>query len=283
MSGTLYVVGTPIGNLEDITLRALRTLREVDLIAAEDTRRTSKLLAHYEIRRPLRSVREHNEATEAPRLVARLIAGESVALVSDAGTPAISDPGARLVRAARDAGVKVTPIPGPSAVATALSVSGLTADTYTFMGFPPASGVARDEWFERAANEQGLVVVFESPHRISRTLGDMSNYWSDRIIIVCREMTKFNEELVEYTNLTSSIRERGEFTLVIGPSEVSALPQVADSELAIMFGRLTELAGFEPDVSAEITARYHALPVRVVRKAVKRARISAKQQNDTGT
>src|SRR4249920_1407926 len=135
--GTLFVVATPIGNLEDITLRALRTLREVDLIAAEDTRRTSKLLARYDIRKPLVSLHEHNEHRERVRLVGRLQAGEQVALVSHAGTPGISDPGAPLVRAAREAGIRVVPIPGPSAVAAALSVSGIDLAEFAFMGFPP--------------------------------------------------------------------------------------------------------------------------------------------------
>src|SRR5690349_17841426 len=133
MPGALFVVATPIGNLEDLTFRALRTLKEVDLIAAEDTRRTSKLLSHYEIRKPMVSLREHNEVRESPRLVARMAAGESVALVTDAGTPGISDPGARLVAATHAAGLKVTPIPGPSAVTAALSASGFSADSFVFM------------------------------------------------------------------------------------------------------------------------------------------------------
>src|SRR5262245_49246934 len=132
MAGTLFVVGTPIGNLEDVTLRALRILKQVDAIAAEDTRRTAKLLAHYDIRKPLLSLRDHSEARESPRLIRRLLAGESFALVSDAGTPGIADPGARLVRAAQEAHVTVTPVPGPSAVAAALSVSGFPADQFTF-------------------------------------------------------------------------------------------------------------------------------------------------------
>jgi 16S rRNA (cytidine1402-2'-O)-methyltransferase len=281
MSGTLFVVGTPIGNLEDITLRALRTLREVDLIAAEDTRRTSRLLAHYEIRRPLMSVREHNEAAEASRLVGRLLAGESVALVSDAGTPGISDPGARLVRAARDAGVKVVPVPGPSAVAAALSVSGLTSDSHTFMGFPPASGVARTEWFERAAAAPGLVVAFESPHRIGRTLEEISKVRSIRTIQVYRELTKINEQMVEYQNIAPPIREQGEFTLILGPQQSNSSADVAESGLAHMFGRLTDSELFGEEEGLAITAKYYDVPLRLVRRAVKRARISAKRQNSS--
>src|SRR5580765_3703242 len=138
MAGTLFVVATPIGNLEDLTFRALRTLKEVDLIAAEDTRRTAKLLAHYEIRKPLVSLREHNEARQSPRLLDRIAAGERIALVSDAGTPGIADPGARLVRAAHERRLQVVPIPGPSALVTAMSVSGYEADQFVFAGFPPA-------------------------------------------------------------------------------------------------------------------------------------------------
>src|SRR5690349_17707575 len=174
MPGTLFVVATPIGNLEDLTFRALRTLREVDLIAAEDTRRTAKLLAHYEIRKPMVSLHEHNEHREAPRLVERIAAGTSVALVSDAGTPGISDPGEQLVRLARERGLTVTPIPGPSAVMAALSVSGQPASEFVFMGFPPHSGKARSDWIGRLANESRTVVAFESPHRIHKEIGRAS-------------------------------------------------------------------------------------------------------------
>src|SRR6186997_2323188 len=165
MAGALYVVATPIGNLEDLTFRALRTLKEVDLIAAEDTRRTSKLLAHYEIRKPLVSVHEHNEHRETPRILDRISRGESVALVTDAGTPGIADPGARLVEAARRDNVRVVPIPGPSAVATALSISGFSADEFAFMGFPPRSGKDRARWLRRLTNDSRVVVFFEAPHR----------------------------------------------------------------------------------------------------------------------
>ena len=196
MAGTLFVVATPIGNLEDLTFRALRTLREVDLIAAEDTRRTAKLLAHYEIRKPLVSLREHNETREAPRLIRRLQAGESIALVSDAGTPAIADPGARLVRAVREAGLPVVPIPGATAIATLLSASGFSGDQFVFMGFPPASGAARDRWLHQLAREDRVVLFFEAPHRARRTLEDVLDSVK-RPIVVGRELTKVNEELVD--------------------------------------------------------------------------------------
>src|SRR6185436_10872083 len=154
MAGTLFVVATPIGNLEDITLRALRTLREVDLIAAEDTRRTAKLLSHHHIHCRMVSLHAHNERREAPKLIAKLVSGASIALVTDAGTPGISDPGEYMVRLAHEGGIKVTPIPGASAVATALSVSGLPASQFVFMGFPPRSGQERRHWLERLAADE---------------------------------------------------------------------------------------------------------------------------------
>src|SRR5215471_10930236 len=166
MPGTLFVVATPIGNLEDITVRALRVLREVDVIAAEDTRRTAHLLARHGIATSTTSLHEHNEATKAESLVARLQRGESVALVSDAGTPTVSDPGGRLIRAAQGAGIRVEPIPGPSAVLAALAASGLPSESFTFLGFPPIKLNDRNQWFERLKRAAGTVVFFEAPHRI---------------------------------------------------------------------------------------------------------------------
>ena len=154
MPGLLFVVATPVGNLEDLTFRALRVLREVDLIAAEDTRRTAKLLAHYDVRTSVVSLHEHNEFREAPRLVRRLESGTNIAVVSDAGTPAIADPGARLVRLARAHGIKVVPIPGASAVTAALSVAGVTEPEFVFAGFPPSHGKAREDWFEGLEGER---------------------------------------------------------------------------------------------------------------------------------
>ncbi len=176
MAGTLFVVATPIGNLEDLSFRALRILKEVDVIAAEDTRRTAKLLAHYAIRKPMVSLHEHNERRETPRLLARLSAGESIALVSDAGTPGISDPGEHLVRACREAGLPVSPIPGPSAVMAALSTSGVPLGEFVFLGFPPRAGKARDVWFTNLSTEPRTAVFFEAPHRIKRTL-ETARYW----------------------------------------------------------------------------------------------------------
>ncbi len=173
MPGTLYVVATPIGNLEDVTLRALRVLREVSVIAAEDTRRTSRLLQHYSISTPTTSLHAHNEDGKTPVLIERLRGGESIALVSDAGTPVVSDPGALLVAAAHAAGLRVEPVPGPSAALAALSASGIAADEFLFVGFPPARAGARREWLGRLAPEPRPLVLYEAPHRIRATLQDM--------------------------------------------------------------------------------------------------------------
>src|SRR6476660_5920797 len=216
MPGTLFVVATPIGNLEDLTFRALRTLREVDLIAAEDTRRTAKLLAHYEIRKPLVSLREHNEVRETPRLLEQLAAGKNIALVSDAGTPTIADPGARLVRSAHERQLPVVPIPGPSAVITALSVSGFSGSQFVFLGFPPSSGSARSRWFEELAAERRVSVFFEAPHRIRRTLADLNSCLVNKHILVARELTKRFENLaIAQFDVDVETKDVGEFTVVV--------------------------------------------------------------------
>jgi 16S rRNA (cytidine1402-2'-O)-methyltransferase len=278
MAGTLFVVATPIGNLEDLTFRALRTLREVDLIAAEDTRRTSKLLAHYEVRKPLVSLREHNEWTEGPRLVARLREGESIALVSDAGTPAISDPGASVVARAREAGIRVVPIPGCSAITTALSAAGLPASRFVSAGFPPTGGVARTEWMERLTTASDTIVVLESPHRVERTLTDLRQFMSDRIIIACRELTKINEELVDCTN-DCRVRPQGEFVIVIGPARTAVSVEVEDDALLGFFWILTSEAVMSRDEATTVLAqRFHLRPAEA-KKRVKKALISAKRQN----
>jgi 16S rRNA (cytidine1402-2'-O)-methyltransferase len=222
MPGTLFVVATPIGNLEDITLRAIRVLREVALIAAEDTRRTAQLLARHGISTPTTSLHEHNEARKAPGILARLRDGENVALVSDAGTPVISDPGARLIRDAIDAGIRVEPIPGPTAIMAALAVSGLSADTFTFLGFPPTRSNDRTAWFERVRNIGGTVVFFEAPHRIHRTLLELRDHIGDAPIALARELTKAHEESVR--GPISEVLERlrvvkGEFTVVVEVGE----------------------------------------------------------------
>ena len=196
MAGCLHVVATPIGNLEDITLRALRILREVELIAAEDTRRTAKLLQHYSISTRTTSLHEHNERQKIPALLDRLEAGGRIALVSDAGTPVVSDPGARLVAATLGRGIRVEAVPGPSAVLAALVSSGLAAVPFTFVGFPPTRSKDRKRWFEGVASERRTIVLFEAPHRVLATLRELAQLLVKRQICVCRELTKLHEELV---------------------------------------------------------------------------------------
>jgi 16S rRNA (cytidine1402-2'-O)-methyltransferase len=218
--GTLHLVATPIGNLEDITLRALRVLREAALIAAEDTRRTRKLLARHRIPGRLVSLHENNERARTPVLVRRLLAGDTVALVSDAGTPGLSDPGTTLVAAAAAAGIPVVPIPGPSALLAALAVSGLPADPVTFLGFLPSRGADRRRELASIRTLPHTLVLFEAPHRLSETLDDLLAALGDRRIAVARELTKIHEEVYR-TTLSEAVRRfsaepaRGEFTLVI--------------------------------------------------------------------
>ncbi len=211
----LVVVPTPIGNLEDITLRALRVLTEADLVACEDTRRTGRLLAHHGIKRPLMAYHEHNEERLAPELAERAHA-ESVALVSDAGTPLVSDPGYRLVRACIEAGVAVEVLPGPSAAVTALVASGLPADEFVFLGFLPRKGRERGELLERVGREAATFVIYESPHRLAKTLAQLP---PEAPVAVCRELTKLHEEVFRGTAAEAKVRYaegvRGEIVLVV--------------------------------------------------------------------
>ena len=279
----LYVVATPIGNLEDVTLRALRTLKEVDLIAAEDTRRTAKLLSHYKIRRPVISLREHNEVRETPRLLARLERGESIALVSDAGTPGISDPGARLVRSARERKIPVTPIPGPSAIVAAVSASGFPADEFVFLGFPPRGGEARREWFAKLQEVNRTMVFFESPHRIRQTLTETQSLLGKRPICLARELTKLHEEWVESPIETSELKDAGEFTVVISPSGAveDAMRTLDAGAVVELFGRLTNLAAVEDSKALDLVATAFTVPVSSVRKIIKKHKISVKRQTQS--
>jgi 16S rRNA (cytidine1402-2'-O)-methyltransferase len=218
MRGTLFVVATPIGNLEDITLRALRVLREVAVIAAEDTRRTAQLLARHAIRTPTTSLHQHNETRKSPAILARLEAGENVALVSDAGNPTISDPGSHLVQQALDAGLRVEAVPGPSAVLAALTISGMPTSSFSFLGFPPTRSIDRNTWFRRLSKSDGTVVFFESPHRIRRTLADLQAAVGDVTIAIGRELTKVHEQLIKCPismALAGLGDPKGEFTIVL--------------------------------------------------------------------
>jgi 16S rRNA (cytidine1402-2'-O)-methyltransferase len=223
VSGTLYVVATPIGNLEDMTARALRVLREVAVVACEDTRRTRALLSHFGIHTPTVSYYEHNKLTRGPQLLRQLQEGRSVALVTDAGTPGISDPGFLLVREARAAGVTVVPIPGPSALAAALSAAGVPADRFVFDGFPPVKPGRRVNRLTALRELGTTIVLYESPHRILATLAAIGEVFGEREIVVARELTKQFEEIVRAAPAAQRARleaagVRGEFTIVI-PAE----------------------------------------------------------------
>ena len=222
MAATLYVVATPIGNLEDITFRAIRILKEVDWIACEDTRQTHKLLEHYGIGAPTVSYHEHNELERAKELAARLAQGSSGALVSDAGVPLVSDPGYRLVRAAIEAGIPVQPVPGPSASLTALAASGLPTDQFHFAGFLPVKPGQRFHAIEALRHEHATVIFYEAPHRILDALTDIESALGERPVVVARELTKIHEEFLRGTaaeiraKLAARDSIKGEFTILIG-------------------------------------------------------------------
>jgi 16S rRNA (cytidine1402-2'-O)-methyltransferase len=264
MPGTLYVVATPIGNLEDVTLRALRILRDVSLIAAEDTRRTGRLLQHYSISTRTTSLHEHNEREKSRQLVERLLAGESIALVSDAGTPIISDPGEGLVAAARDAGVRVESIPGPSAVIASIAASGFATREFTFLGFPPSRSKDRTGWLADAAAHPRLVIFFEAPHRLRATLAELLSVAGDRRIGIARELTKVHEELVvrQISELLKYFREpRGEFTFLLPPSSTLDAPPdpVSADILEVEFGELTKSVAGSRRKLVKILADRHGL------------------------
>jgi 16S rRNA (cytidine1402-2'-O)-methyltransferase len=233
-TGCLYLVGTPIGNLEDITLRALRILREADQIAAEDTRHTQKLLNHYEISRPLVSYHEHNEMTRAPELLIALEQGAKIALVSDAGMPLVSDPGYRLVSLCLRHQIPVVPVPGPSALLASLSASGLPNEEFLFVGFLPARSGERRRALERLRIEDRTIIFYEAPHRLEECLADAREILGDRPACLAREVTKLHEEFRrgKLSALASSLQERparGEITLLIGPADPAESRAQADS------------------------------------------------------
>ena len=275
MFGTLYVVSTPIGNLEDVTLRALRVLREAALIAAEDTRHTARLLQRYDIRTPTTSFHEHNERQKAPVLIDRLKAGDTVALVTDAGTPGVRDPGYRLVRHAIDEQVPVEVVPGPSAVLTALVASGLAMDTFTFLGFPPPRSKARAEWLARMLDEPRTVVFFEAPHRIRQTLEALAPLAGSRQVVIGRELTKVHEEVLRGTasSLLAGLPDpRGEFTVVVGPpaTEGPPVPMPTDECLGRAFSEL--LIGPQTSRRAAISAlsKRYGMPSKAIYAAIER-------------
>jgi len=250
MSGILYVVATPIGNLEDVTLRALRVLREVSVIAAEDTRRTAKLLQHYSISTPTTSLHEHNEHAKTGRLLERLRSGDSIAVVSDAGTPVIADPGGRLVTAALEAGITVQPVPGASAVTAIASAIGIGPDGFSFVGFAPNRSNARKNWLRRFADHPLPLILYEAPHRILGLLGDIQTELGERRVAIGRELTKLHEFLAVRPIsrwLAEPPPALGEVSVVIFPRIKSGSPALAPpdpAQLASEFWLLTENDGF---------------------------------------
>lgn len=274
--GTLYVVGTPIGNLEDITQRALRTLREADVIAAEDTRQTRKLLHHFDIHIPMVSYHEHNLRTAGPALVERLQAGQDVALVTDAGMPGISDPGEDLVRLAVAAGIRVVAIPGPTAFATALVVSGLPTATFVFVGFLPHKKRDRREALERLKTERRTWILYEAPHRILDTLKELHETLGHRPMAASRELTKLFEETLRGTPAEllqhfQTHQPRGEFVLVVsGAPDLESAPEGVDAtpEMLADAVRALERSGVDRKVAMKEVAHRFGLTKRDVYQAL---------------
>lgn len=223
--GTLYLVATPIGNLEDITLRGLRTLKECDLVAAEDTRRTGQLLKHFGISKPMLSYHQFNEARRSEQILERLGRGETIALVTDAGSPGISDPGERVVRAVIGAGYRVEPVPGPAALVAGLTASGLPSDEFHFVGFLPHKSGRRRRELQRLKEYEGTLVMYESPYRVGKLLGELEEIFPERPVVLARELTKRFEEFLRGRpgELKERLRDRamkGEFVVMVGPRDV---------------------------------------------------------------
>jgi len=265
---TLYVVATPIGNLADLSPRAQEVLRSVAAICAEDTRHTGQLLSHFGISRPLVALHDHNEEAMAERVVARLLGGESMAVVSDAGTPLVSDPGFRLVRAARAAGVKVSPVPGACAAIAALSVAGLPSDRFVFEGFLPAKAAARRERLQRLAGETGTLVFYESSHRIAESLADMAAAFGDeRPAVVARELTKLFETVLDGTlaQLCAAVeaddnQRKGEFVVMVQGAADDEAAKIAEGRR--LHARLKE--HLPPSTAAKLAAELSGAPRKLL-------------------
>ncbi len=288
--GKLYIVATPIGNLADITLRALETLRAADIIAAEDTRRTRKLLSYFEIHKPTVSYREHNERTRGSDLLDKIASGKIVALVTDAGTPCISDPGHLLVEAALERGIEPVAVPGPTALISALVVSGLPAQPFVFLGFPPSKGAERRRFFEKNAKLEMTLILYESPKRLVKTLKDIAENWGDRKLAVARELTKMHEEVFRgriseaMSHFAGEVR--GELALVVEGAATGAVAQ-PESEQAAESSELSNAecfrqqslpwkeelkvllaGGLSSKEAVQAVVRRFSLPRRVVYQAV---------------
>jgi 16S rRNA (cytidine1402-2'-O)-methyltransferase len=265
MNGTLFVVATPIGNLEDLSPRARQTLAEVDLVAAEDTRHTGRLLSHLGVKTRQIALHEHNEARVAAAVIEQLKGGKSVALVSDAGTPLVSDPGYRLVRAAHENGIRVAPVPGASAVTAALSVSGLPTDRFAFEGFPPAKQAARRKWLQARAADARTLVFFEAVHRIAATLADMVDvFGADREAFLGRELTKLHEQCV--------VASLGELLADVNGGRIAA-----KGEFVVAVGGATEAPGSSLEVDRLLAELLELVPAR--QAAAIAARVTGGRRN----
>jgi len=272
MTGRLYIVGTPIGNLGDLSPRAVEVLRSADFIAAEDTRVSVKLLNHFEIRTPLISTHEHNERSRSREIAARLLAGETCALITDAGMPAISDPGALVVRACVDAGIPVESVPGPSAITTALAISGLAGGRFCFEGFLSTNKTQRREHLAAIKTEPRTLVFFEAPHKLKATLSDLYETLGDREIALCRELTKRFEEVARLRLSEAAARyaeekPRGEFVLVIAGALPEA-PPVVPIEEALALAEALLTYGSSPAQAAKEAARRTGAPRNEIYRAL---------------
>ncbi len=266
--GTLYIVSTPIGTMKDITLRALEVLRDVDLIAAEDTRRTKKLLNFYNIRVPLTSYFEHNESVKAPLIIRKMEEGKDVALVSDAGTPGISDPGYRLVRLSIESSIRVVPIPGPSAIISALSASGMPTDRFFFLGYVPAKKKDRERFLISLKREKGVIIVYESPRRVIKTLNEVIEIIGDVETVVARELTKIHEEFIRgrVSDVVKALEDkeiRGEITLLL---KLEADEKIDERAIIDVIRGYQESLNLPLKEIVRIVADEMGLPKRVVYK-----------------
>ena len=279
MSGKLYLCATPIGNLEDITFRVIETLKSVDLVAAEDTRHTLKLLNHFDIKAKLTSYHEYNKFEKADELVVKLLAGENIALVTDAGTPGISDPGEELVKKCYEAGIEVTSLPGASAVTVALSMCGLSSRRFVFEGFLPSDKKEHKEALERIKDETRTIVIYEAPHRILRTLKELLETLGDRRIRICRELTKIHERVMALT-LTEAVswfeenEPKGEMVVVIegkDPKEIQAEKEQSWQEMSLEEHVEYYVAqGFDEKEAMKLVAKDRGISKRDVYDAIKK-------------
>ena len=279
MPGTLYILATPIGNLEDTTFRAVRILGEVDLIAAEDTRHSLKLLNHFGISKPLTSYFDHNQQFKGERILQALRREKSVALISDAGTPCISDPGFNLVRAAVAEGIAVIPIPGPCAAVTALSASGLPSDIFTFAGFPPARQGKRRAFLNAMDHLPGTLLFYEAPHRLEETLRDIREVMGERQVVVARELTKIYEEFIRgtVTDVLSTVAQgkvRGEVVILVAPGEAA---QEDAPPLPELLGRLLHDEGLTVKDAAKKAAEMTGVPKNTAYAEALRVRNGGKE------